>query len=239
MSEDGAKMVLMATLGDRILEAIRYAPLDDDVLARRLGVAQRQSVNQAARRLEAQGLLRRIPGPDGKIVNALPAQATHEPTSLARPSSEAASVVPQSRQTPTHSRARFAGDRVTEDEVKEAVRAHLAADGFAVEVAWGRTPGIDILARHADGRRYVIEAKAEVGIAGAQQHNYFVGMLGELIQRMDDPEATYAIALPDNRQYRGLVNRLPGLAKRRMTLAVFWVGRTSDGLTVEEEPSPD
>jgi hypothetical protein len=30
-------MVLMATLADRILEAIRYAPLDDDVLAKRLG----------------------------------------------------------------------------------------------------------------------------------------------------------------------------------------------------------
>jgi hypothetical protein len=63
-------------------------------------------------------------------------------------------------------------------------------------------------------------------------------MLGELIQRMDDPEATYAIALPDNRQYRGLVSRLPSLAKRRMTLTVFWVDRTSDGLTVEEEPRP-
>ena len=231
-------MELMATLGDRILEAIRYAPLDDDVLARRLGVAQRQSVNQAARRLEVQGLLRRIPGPGGKIVNALPAQPTYEPTSVLPPSSDAASVVPQLPRTPMHSRQRFASDRITEDDVKEAVRAHLAADGFVVEVAWGRTPGIDIVARHVDGRRYVIEAKAEVGIAGAQQHNYFVGMLGELIQRMDDPEATYAIALPDNRQYRGLADRLPGLAKRRMTLAVFWVRRTADGFTVEEEPRP-
>jgi hypothetical protein len=30
---DGATMGLMATLGDRILEAIRYAPLEGDVLA--------------------------------------------------------------------------------------------------------------------------------------------------------------------------------------------------------------
>ena len=238
MSENGATMGHMTTLGDRILEAIRYAPLDDDVLARRLGVAQRQSVNQAARRLEAQGLLRRIPGPDGKIVNVLPVRATHEPTSIPGPSFEAEAVDRQPPQASTQSRARFAGDRITEDEVKEAVRAYLVADGFAVEVAWGRTPGIDIVARHADGRRYVIEAKAEVGIAGAQQHNYFVGMLGELIQRMEDPEATYAIALPDNHQYRGLVNRLPGLAKNRMTLAVFWVDRMADGFTVEEEPPP-
>jgi hypothetical protein len=130
ISGDGATMGHMATLGDRILEAIRYAPLDDDMLARRLGVPQRQSVNQAARRLEAQGLLRRIPGPDGKIVNALPADATHEPTSTSRPSSEGPSTVRQLPPTPTPSRARFAGDRITEDEVKEAVRAYLAADGF-------------------------------------------------------------------------------------------------------------
>ena len=62
---------IVATLAERILEAIRYAPLDDDVLARRLGVSQRQSVNQTARRLEAQGKVRRLMGPDGKIVNAL------------------------------------------------------------------------------------------------------------------------------------------------------------------------
>src|SRR4051812_36381996 len=58
------------TIADRILEAIRYAPLDDDVLAKRLGVSQRQTINQTARRLESQGRLRRYSGPDGKIVNA-------------------------------------------------------------------------------------------------------------------------------------------------------------------------
>jgi hemin uptake protein HemP len=231
-------MGFMATLGDRILEAIRYTPLDDDVLAKRLGIPHRQAVNQTARRLEAQGLLRRIPGPDGKIVNALPAQATPDPTSTAQPSADAASIARRVAPVPSPSRARFVGDRITEDEVKEAVRAYLVADGFVVDVAWGRSPGIDIVARHGDGRRYVVEAKAEVGIAGAQQHNYFVGMLGELVQRMDDPEATYAIALPDNRQYRGLVNRLPDLAKKRMSLAVFWVDRTAGGLTVVEEPRP-
>jgi hypothetical protein len=41
------------TLAQRILEAIRFAPLDDDVLAKRLGVGQRQTVNQVARGLEA------------------------------------------------------------------------------------------------------------------------------------------------------------------------------------------
>lgn len=125
------------------------------------------------------------------------------------------------------------GHRITEDEVKEAVRAHLTARGFDVAVAWGRVRGIDIDARHPDGRRYVIEAKAEVGKAGPQQVNYFLGMLGELVQRMDDAQASYGIALPDNRQYRGLVDRLPALAKERLRLAVLWVSREGDELVVE------
>jgi hypothetical protein len=62
----------VATIAERILEAIRFRALDDDQLAKRLGVSQRQSINQTARALEAQGVLRRYVGPDGKIVNALP-----------------------------------------------------------------------------------------------------------------------------------------------------------------------
>jgi hypothetical protein len=63
-------------------------------------------------------------------------------------------------------------------------------------VAWGRVRGIDIDARHPDGRRYVIEAKAEVGRNGPQQVNYFVGMLGELVQRMDRAGQMNAADIP-------------------------------------------
>lgn len=115
----------MATLADRILDAIRYAPLDDDVLARRLGVGHRQAVNQAARRLEAQGRLRRFTGPDGKIVNALPdgpAQQPFEP----RPPSVVLGGSDHSR--------------ITEDEVKEAVRAHLTAPGLRCRGCVGPRP---------------------------------------------------------------------------------------------------
>ena len=100
--------------------------------------------------------------------------------------------------------------RITEDEVKEAVRAPLTARGFDVAVmAWGRIRGIDIDAQHPDGHRYLMEAKAEVGKNGPQQVNYFVGMLGELVQRMDDVQASDGIALPDNRQYRGRSSDFP------------------------------
>ncbi len=75
----------------------------------------------------------------------------------------------------------------------------------------------------------MIEAKAEVKLQ-PQQANYFLGALGELIQRMDDPGANYALALPDNRQYRGLVGRLPEYAVERLGLVVFWVD--GDGVSV-------
>ena len=56
---------------DRIIEAMRInsRPLDDDQLADRTGFSPRQSVNQICRELERAGMVRRRPGPDGKIVN--------------------------------------------------------------------------------------------------------------------------------------------------------------------------
>jgi len=60
-------------------------------------------------------------------------------------------------------------DRITEDDVKLAVRDHLASQGYTVKVAWDRARGIDIAARHPSGSRHVIEAKAETGTTGAQQ----------------------------------------------------------------------
>lgn len=206
----------MGTIGERILEAIRHAPLDDDQLARRLGVSQRQAINQTARRLEAQGKLRRYSGPDGKIVNALLTGSTAPPP-----------PAPPSLTPPRP----ISSGLLSEDEVKSAVKDHLEAEGFRVHIAWGRERGVDVDARHPDGRRWLVEAKGEVGI-GSQQVNYFLGALAELVQRMADPAASYALALPDNRQYRSLVDRLPDLAKQRLGLRVFWVARGDEGLLV-------
>ncbi len=124
----------------------------------------------------------------------------------------------------TKGRRQGDGGLISEDKVKQAVKGHLEAEGWQVKVAWGRERGIDIEATR-DDERLVIEAKAEVE-PQPQQVNYFLGALGELIQRMDDPEATYGLALPDNRQYRGLVERLPEEAVRRLGLVVFWVDRS-------------
>jgi len=89
---------------------------------------------------------------------------------------------------------------VSEDEVKEAVRAHLESRGYEVAVAWGRSHGIDLHATGPEGR-IAIEAKGDVP-SRPQQTNYSIGALGELVQRMSDPEASYGLALPDVRVFR-------------------------------------
>jgi hypothetical protein len=102
----------MGTVAQVMLEAIRYGPLDGDAIAQHLGVTQRQTVNQAARKLEAAGRLRRNVGPEGKIINEMV-----EGSSFSAP-------MP---------RGVVAGSVLAEDEVKTAVAP-------AAKVKAGRRP---------------------------------------------------------------------------------------------------
>ena len=61
--------------------------------------------------------------------------------------------------------------------------------------------------------------------------NYFLAILGETLQRMDDEAACYSIAFPDMAQYRGLWIRLPDLAKSRTGISALFV--THDGEVTE------
>lgn len=216
----------VATLAERIKRILRTSsrPLDDDELAGRLGVI-RQAVNQVCRRLEAQGLVRREVGPYNKIVNTLVDVAARGGAAV-RPTQAPVSVGPVSV-------SQDLDQPIGEDAVKAAVRDFLAARGLHVEVRWGRDRGVDITATGPD-ERWIVEAKGEV-LSPQQQGNYFLGALGELVQRMDDPHARYALALPDTPRCRGLVRRLPDLARQRLMLTVFFVRR--DG-TVTPDPSP-
>lgn len=64
--------------------------------------------------------------------------------------------------------------------------------------------------------------------------NYFLGVLGELLQRMSDPEAKYSIALPDLPQFRRLWDRLPAQAKGRTGISALFV---NDSGRIEEVAS--
>jgi hypothetical protein len=60
------------TNADRIVAALRaHGALTDAQLCRLTGIEPHQQVNQICRRLEAQGVLRRTRGSDGRIVNVL------------------------------------------------------------------------------------------------------------------------------------------------------------------------
>ena len=209
-------------LRERIVEALATAALDDDRLAARLGVV-RQQINQACRALESRGVLIRVVGSNGKIVNRLTGSS----------GSQAAQTAPAPRALPRAIGLPAQGP-LTEDEVKKAVSDHLSVHGFAVTVAWGHIRGIDIEARRGD-ERWAIEAK---GAADTDQKGgtYFLNALGELLQRMSDERARYALALPENRRNLGLVERLPAVARRRLGLTVFFVRRDGDGYAVRELP---
>jgi len=63
--------------------------------------------------------------------------------------------------------------------------------------------------------------------------SYLLGALGEFVQRLTDPQATYGLPLPDNAQFRGLVDRLPQLARDRLNLSIYFVDR-GDKTTVRK-----
>jgi hypothetical protein len=61
----------MEELADRVLRALRVAaqPMDDDQLCQYLKVRPRQTINRVCHKLADRGLIRRVDGPSGKIVN--------------------------------------------------------------------------------------------------------------------------------------------------------------------------
>jgi hypothetical protein len=193
------------TLKERIVTLLRSAPgLTDREITDRLfspGVGQ-QAANQAARALTAAQQITRRPRKDGKVGNYL------TDTQVLEPELPAVPECLESRM-------------LSEDEVKRMLQAWLEASGWQVSVIWGRRRGIDIEAKQ-DGQRWVIEAKG-CGSLNPMRVNYFLSILGELLQRMDDPDARYSIALPDMKQFRRLWERLPRLAKSRTMISVLFV----------------
>ena len=75
---------------------------------------------------------------------------------------------------------------------------------------------------HSGLSRWIIEVKGQ-GSRPEMRVNYFLGILGELLQRMSDPQARYSIALPDLPQFRRLWERLPSLAKERTGISALFV----------------
>jgi hypothetical protein len=194
-----------ASTRDRILNLLGEKPgLSDREITDHLfgrGVHPSQ-VNQACRQLEAARRLARRARADGRIGN----YATDIP------------IIEE--MVPATSRASNA-DGLSEDQVKAYVKSWLELDGWKVEVAWGKQRGVDIVAKR-DAEIWLIEAKG-CGSRPEMRVNYFVAMLGELLQRMSLPDARYSIALPDMQQFRRLWERFPAFARERTRISALFV----------------
>jgi hypothetical protein len=236
------------THADRIIDLLRAYPrgLDDDRISSLLGIQPRQTVNQVCRKLEQDGVLRRsMDSRQGKIVNVLSADTEAAPQAVdqgvvasAGTPAASESVVTQGVDhgdwivlaTPDDLRRfAYAGELLmAEDAVKEAVAAGLRAQGWQVEVRFGHEHGIDIVADRGSDKM-IIEAKGE-GSLNPMRVNYFLGALGELVQRMESPDVQYALALPAHRQFINLVLRLPTHARLALNLSVLFVRPGQTGI---------
>jgi len=204
----------MTSLPEELLEFVAKKPglTDREVTNELRGhKAAQQPINQAARSLGSKGMLIRRERPEDGLIGNYPGNAP-------APSRKDAFVAKN-----------HDVDALSEEETKSILNGWLQSDGWGTQVAWGRTPGIDIDAKKK-GDRWNIEVKGP-GSRPPMRVNYFIGILGETLQRMDDPDAKYSIALPNLKQYRGLWERLPDLAKSRTGISLILV---SKGGAIEE-----
>ncbi|MGY3531159.1 hypothetical protein [Bradyrhizobium sp. USDA 4452] len=188
---------------ERVLEFVsRFPGKDDDEIAAALKITPRQTVNIICRRLCENNAIRRERGPRGKLVNFATGRMTAVPnlTILAPKQSLGA---------------------LSEDQVKAAIKSKLEADGWSVQVAWGRARGIDIVASRGN-EKWIIECKG-TGSLPPMQNNYFVGVIGELMQRMTDDRAKHSIAFPDVPKFRRLWSELPEMVKDRLKVTALFV----------------
>ena len=195
------------SLKDDILDYIRMYPGATDVDLRNYFNKSNQQINNTCHALKNEGFIVRRENPEkNNLKGNYPIE--NAPAYKSMPGE-------------VFKKPDVSGNHLQEDEIKLVLHDYLTADGWNVEVAWGHKTGVDIDAKK-DGKRWLIEVKGP-GSRPQMRVNYFIGILGETLQRMDDPDARYSIALPDMPQFRGLWDRLPELAKERTTIDLLLI----------------
>jgi hypothetical protein len=158
--------------------------------------ASPQYINQNCRYLESNGTVLRRKREDGLIGNWLRRRSEMD------------------RQT----------TEIPEKKIKHILESYLTSHGWDIKVNWGNNHGLDIEARLGNDR-WIIEVKGS-GDYNPMRLNFFHAVLGEILQRMDDPNYKYSIALPDMELFRRLWERLPALAKSRLGVTALFVNLT-------------
>ncbi len=114
-----------------------------------------------------------------------------------------------------------ASNEISEKRMKQVLESYLKANKWEARIAWGVKPGVDIEATNG-ARRWIIEVKGS-GAYNPQRSELFLSVLGETLQRMDDLDCKYSVALPDMDQFHRLWDRLPALAKNRTGITALFV----------------
>jgi len=197
----------MATVRERICELLRRKPgLTDSEIVKELGLSRHQHANNEARNLEREGVVMRVKV-RGLIRNYLVKRESDVPEG----DTKAEDI--------SHTAALKA---TSEDEVKIRLQKWLQSKGWGVAVTMGNERGPDIVAEK--GRmRWLVEVKG----SGSRQQmniNYFLTVLGQILQRMEDGAVRYSVAFPDQPVYRRLWGRLPKIAKERTLVTALFVG---------------
>lgn len=115
---------------------------------------------------------------------------------------------------------------MSEDQAKQHLEKWFNCNGWRTEIHWGHTRGVDILATTVS-ERWVVEVKGS-GTSQQMQLNYFLAILGEIIQRIDSEEVKYSIALPNLDRYRTLWNNLSDLVKARLGVTLLLVSEEGE-----------
>ena len=114
-----------------------------------------------------------------------------------------------------------------EETVKDSVAGFLRDRGYSVAVGKKRERGPDIRASR-EGLKLILEAKGE-GTQNAMFNNFFVSVLGEILQRMNEQAAEYGIALPAHRKFARLIEELSDTPRFVLRLNFYLVRPSSVG----------
>jgi hypothetical protein len=111
-----------------------------------------------------------------------------------------------------------------EKKMKYILEEFLASQGWFRENSEFDYHDIDLQVRRGE-EMWRIEIKSAFTLTH-EIINSFVSVLGQTLQRMDDENYKYSIALPDTKPFRRLWERLPPLVKSRTGITALFVHET-------------
>jgi len=117
-----------------------------------------------------------------------------------------------------------------EKKIKRILENFLTSQGWKYKDDELMNHCIDIEAQRGK-EKWIIEIKGAETLTPAIVIS-FVSVLGKILQRMNDQKCKYSIALPDEKPFRRLWERLPKLAKSRIQITALFV--SAEGYVAEE-----